>query len=426
MRNIVRVIKHEIIVTISKPIFWVTTFLLPIIIMVFTVGAQIISIRTLTEDPDLTDVGVDQDQSLVVGYIDDAGIIKNIPDSIPDERIKRFTDETSAHLALNAGKVSQYFVIEDDYLSTGDLLVVSQEFSPLGEIQTYNVIQDIIIHNMVNDKTIAHLVGDPIFALETYKLDPSGIIADDSQDDATRYILGFGVLFIFFMILTMSSSFMLRSVSTEKENQTVEVLLVSLHPRELMFGKITGLGIVAVLQMVIWFLGSSLVVKQDNTILTNLGIFLTQGLSLPKGFMFWALIYLVLGYILYASILGAIGALAPNMRETGQFTFLAMFPLMLPMWLNTLFVQSPNGEVATLLSLFPLTAPTAMLPRIASGGVPTWQIIFSALGLAIATYLFLTIAARFFRADTLLSTQSLSLKRFRNEIVNALQLNQKG
>jgi len=177
-----------------------------------------------------------------------------------------------------------------------------------------------------------------------------------------------------------------------------------------------GLGVVALLQMTIWFGSSSLILQQGNPILQTLGITLTQGLSLPRGFVIWAVLYLLLGYILYASMLGAIGALAPNSRETGQFTFITLLPLMIPMWMNMIFITSPNGELATILSLFPLTAPTSMLPRLANGGVPLWQPIVSVFGLAVATYFFVLLAARFFRADTLLSSASLNWQRLRQEL----------
>jgi ABC-2 type transport system permease protein len=88
-----------------------------------------------------------------------------------------------------------------------------------------------------------------------------------------------------------------------------------------------------------------------------------------------------------------------------------MLPLLLPLWLNVAFLNDPNGTLATALSLFPLTAPTSMMTRIAAGGVPLWQILLSLAGLAITTYLLVLFAARFFRADTLLSTRSFHWKR---------------
>jgi ABC-2 type transport system permease protein len=113
--------------------------------------------------------------------------------------------------------------------------------------------------------------------------------------------------------------------------------------------------------------------------------------------------------------LGAIGALAPTAREGAQFTFVVILPLMIPLWLNNVFTQTPNGGLATFLSLFPLTAPTSMVTRLAAGGVPAWQPAVGLVGLAATTYVFVLLSARFFRADTLLSSASLQWRRIVQE-----------
>ena len=182
----------------------------------------------------------------------------------------------------------------------------------------------------------------------------------------------------------------------------MEVLLLSLGPRELMVGKLLGLGIVALLQMSIWIGGGLLAQGGGGQVLRS------SLAALTPSFILWALAYLTLGYLLYASILGALGSLAPTAREGAQFSFLVMLPLFIPLVLNTIFVESPHGGLATFLSLFPLSAPTSMVTRLASDAVPVWQPIVGLVGLAGTTFLFISLAARFFRADTLLSTTSLT------------------
>jgi ABC-2 type transport system permease protein len=89
---------------------------------------------------------------------------------------------------------------------------------------------------------------------------------------------------------------------------------------------------------------------------------------------------------------------------------------LLPVWLNSVFLHTPNGVLATVFSLFPLTAPTAMVSRLAAGGVPAWQAPLALIGVALTAYLFVTLAARFFRADTLLSSGSLTWGRIAGEL----------
>jgi ABC-2 type transport system permease protein len=89
---------------------------------------------------------------------------------------------------------------------------------------------------------------------------------------------------------------------------------------------------------------------------------------------------------------------------------------MIPLWLNTAFTQDPNGSLPVFLSLFPPTAPLSMITRMVATEVPLWQPVVSLLGLAAMAYGFVLLSARLFRADTLLSSSSLSLQRLITEL----------
>ena len=127
-------------------------------------------------------------------------------------------------------------------------------------------------------------------------------------------------------------------------------------------------------------------------------------------------LYFLLGYLMYASALAAIGVLAPTAREAAQFTFIVILPLLIPLWLSSAFIEEPNGGLAVFLSLFPLTAPLAMAARLATASVPAWQPAVELVGLTLVAYWFVLVAARLFRADTLLSTASLTWKRIGQEL----------
>ncbi|MGC9523762.1 MAG: ABC transporter permease, partial [Anaerolineae bacterium] len=244
--------------------------------------------------------------------------------------------------------------------------------------------------------------------------DEDGGAGDPEGEGVAAMAAPTAMLFIFFFVLTMSSSFMLRSVTKEKESRVVEVLLLSLRPRELMLGKILGLGVAALLQMAIWMGGGLLVLGEGLPILGLAASALS--LDLPTGFLIWVALYFLLGYLTFSSALGALGTLAPNMREGSQFTFALLLPLMIPLWLSSSFIDAPNGPLATFLSIFPLTAPVSMVTRLAATTVPLWQILLSLGLLAATTYGFVLISARFFRADTLLSTAPLNLQRILSEL----------
>ncbi len=411
MRNIFIVIKHEFRTILQKKSFWIMTFIFPVLIIGFNVGAQVIAART-TDEEDLDEL-IGQFEQMAgmtlpdpIAYVDEAGIIQELPPDVGPEFLQAYADVETVDAVLMAEEIDQYFIIPADYLSVGEVIVITREFQPFN-VPNDELISYAIAYNLTGDQQTAVTLIDP-----TRTVIPQAMAPENTNDafNPLTFFVPFATMFIFFFLISMSSGYMLQSVANEKENRTVEVLLVSLRPRELMLGKVLGLSGVALIQVVVWMGGGFLTLMRAQSMLAGFGNF-----ALPPGFLVWALLFFALGYILYASLMGAIGALSPNAREAGQYTFIVMLPLLLPLWLNFAFLNDPNGTLATALSLFPLTAPTSMMTRIAAGGVPVWQILLSLAGLAVTTYLLVLFAARFFRADTLLSTSSFQWRRLISE-----------
>jgi ABC-2 type transport system permease protein len=138
--------------------------------------------------------------------------------------------------------------------------------------------------------------------------------------------------------------------------------------------------------------------------------------QLPPSFLIWGLVFFVLGYAVYASLMAGLGALVPNLREASQATIVVISPLIIPLFLINILIEEPHSLVSTLMSLFPLTAPVAMMTRLASGGVPLWQILVSATLLAITAVFIVRAVARMFRAQTILSGQPFTRKLFFNAL----------
>jgi ABC-2 type transport system permease protein len=402
MRNIYLVIKHEIITTLGKRSFWFTAFLFPLLIVGINVGVQLFVNRSVEGNQALIPSAEDRAQTMMIGYVDQAGLIQEIPADLPQGLLQMYPDQNAAQQAAEKGQINEYVIIPKDYLQSGDLTVVQRNFQPLGGTPE-DLFKYVIDANLTGDTGLAAALSQPAQQVKTHSLAPAST-GEESNSIASG--VSMAVLFIFFFLLIMSSGFMLQSVSREKENRTVEILLISLRPRELMLGKILGLSVVALLQMAIWMGGGLLVLGNGGQILSGVVNF-----NLPPGFLVWAFLYFMLGYLLFASLMGAIGAMAPNARESGQFTFLVLLPLMIPLWLNALFTQTPNSPLALALSLFPLTAPTSMVPRLIVTQVPFWQPLVSLAGLLLTTIFFVLLSARFFRAETLLSSSAINWQR---------------
>ena len=422
MHNLWLVIKHEILCTLGKRSYWVTTLLLPLLILGITFGSQFVSQKLVEEETEELLPGIFEESNAKeqhIGYVDQAAVLQNIPPALPPGLLIPFSDEESAQQALAAGEIREYYLITEDFLPTGEVTLVQENFSPFAQLGQDTLLAYLITYNLAADPATTPLLINPLLQSKSTALAPAEVLAEHNSgglvtgdNELWAYAVPYAVLFIFFFVITMSSSFMLHSVTAEKENRIVEVLLLSLRPRELMLGKILGLGVVALLQITIWLGGSLLTVRHR-------GLFKLASdipINLPPGFIGWAGCYFLLGYLLFASALGALGALAPNAREGNQFTFVVLLPLMIPLWLQSTFIQSPHGGLATFFSIFPLTSPVSMMARLAVVNVPRWQILTSLGLLLVTTYGLVLLAAHFFRADTLLSNASLNWQQLKSMV----------
>lgn len=414
MRNELIVAGFEIRSLLSRPSFWLLTVLFPLFIMALTFGGQLMARgdggQAVEEAVDAPAV------SPVIGYVDHAGLIERIPADMPPDLLRAFPAEGEAEAALAAGEIGQYFVIAADFVETGELTLVQQEFEPFGNTNE-GLMQAVLNYNLIGDAERMAVIGNPLGQVNYQPLAAPVEIAETEAvtpaaspaatgDPMLASLVPIAAVMLLFFVLVMSSGYMLRSVSREKENRTVEVLLLSLRPRQLMLGKILGLSVVALVQMGLWLAGGIFFLNRGGGVLQMIG-----AIRLPPSFVGWVIVYVLLGYFLYASLMGALGALAPSAREGNQFSFFILLPLIIPIWLNGFLVQAPNGAMALILSFFPLTAPPAMIARLAATDVPLWQPVVSVVGLAITTYLVILLSARFFHADTLLSSAALNWRR---------------
>ena len=227
------------------------------------------------------------------------------------------------------------------------------------------------------------------------------------EEGPLQFFVPYITMILFYMVILMSASLLLNSVNNEKKNRVMEIMLVSVAPRQILTGKIVGLGLLGLLQTAIW-LGTA------YTLLTISGrrFDLPVGFELEPAIVLWGVVFFLLGSAVYASLMAGLGALVPNLRESSQAVIVVIWPLILPMLLIMLFIESPNGTVPVVLSLFPLTSPVAMMTRLAAVNVPWWQRVVAVVLLLSTVVVILRGVAGMFRAQTLLSGQPFSVRRF--------------
>ena len=233
---------------------------------------------------------------------------------------------------------------------------------------------------------------------------PDGQPVTDA-DLAAGFLLPYAFALIFVLGIFITSGYLLQSVNEEKENRVVEIVLSSIPALPLMAGKIIGLGMAGLTQIVIWLL----------TVVVGLPL-LNQQLSLnisisPVVLALTVVLYAV-GYLTYGALFAAIGALASGSREGQQLSSIVVLPAIIPVVLVSFFLRDPNSPIVWLLTLLPLTAPGAILEVVAIAPSPPWLMVgLSLLSQLVVAGIAIFLSGRIFRATVLLYGVRPSLSR---------------
>lgn len=245
----------------------------------------------------------------------------------------------------------------------------------------------------------------------------------ERADAVTGFVIGMAMSFILYMFLLIYGQLVMHSVIEEKNNRVLELIVSSVKPTQLMIGKIVGIGAVALTQVAIWAIVICAFVKfglpsiVGHNIMDNMGaimagemdpasvgadIKLLQVLSIVSslGYVFsvfgYLMVFLVGGFMLYASIYAAIGAAVDNAQDGAQLQIFATVPIVLALMFSISVGQDPNSPLAFWLSIIPFTSPMVMMMRIPSG-VPAGEIILSIALLAATVIFFLWFSAKIYR-----------------------------
>ena len=230
---------------------------------------------------------------------------------------------------------------------------------------------------------------------------------------------------LIYMVLLIYGSMVMRGVMEEKTNRISEVIVSSVKPFQLMFGKIVGIGAVGLTQFVIWIVLIGLLqlilpllipdlAGEMNTQIAQNGIpqavqkesivaTINEGLeTIPIGLLVFSFIFYFLGgYLMYASLFAAIGSVSEDQQDAQQLIFPVMMPIILGFVILMRSIQNPHGSLSVFGSLFPLTSPIVMLGRIPFG-VP-WQQLVLSMVLLIGFFLFCTwLAGKIYRTGILM------------------------
>ncbi len=273
--------------------------------------------------------------------------------------------------------------------------------------------------------------------LNTLKVSESGETTKSSS--IVAFIASYAMGFIIYFFVFMYGAMVMRSVMEEKKSRIIEVIISSVKPSQLMAGKIIGTALVGLTQVAIWIvlgivtlivvqgvftpetaqqMGQSIMESQSqlNPAIAQAGdqnkvmeiMEMIGNLNLPL-ILFAFIFYFLGGYLLYSSLLGAVGAAVDNDEDAQQMVFPITLPLILSIMMLFPIAKNPEGPVAFWASIIPFTSPVAMLTRIPYG-IPIWELLLSMFLLVLGTVGAILAAAKIYRVGLLMYGKKVNIK----------------
>lgn len=425
--NISIIISREFKERVAKKSFIVTTILMPVLMLALMVApALIMNLST----PDERTIAV----------IDESGIVlPNLVENQPDYLVLAPTAEP-LDSAIRSERYNGVLVIGADVAANPKATLymhdaASVELEGLLTSQIGDAVRDYRLksYNIDNIQQILD-ESEADVNLSTIRVD------DEGEGESTSSFLSFGIglfsTFILYMFLLMYGQMVMTSIIEEKSNRVLELVVSSVKPTQLMLGKILGVGLVAVVQIVIWALllgAMSMVVmpmlvpdavmSQVNAMnagtldaaSASVDMDMLQAISYfgsPAAILSlfgYLLLFLIGGFLFYASIFAAIGSAVDNIQDASQLQSFAVIPIILALIFSLTVAQEPNSSLAVWLSMIPFTSPMVMLCRIPFS-IPAWEIATSLVILYVSFVVMAWISGKIYRVGIFMYGKKPNIK----------------
>jgi len=392
MRNFWLVAKHEYLTTVVRRAFLLMTIAIPVGMVALI--ALIILVESMGAD------------DRPIGYVDYSGKLEpalydNLPDAEDRTPLRSFPDEDLALAALQGEQIQALFVIPSEYPQTLGTELYYLEDPPGGDAwgDFDDFVRISLLSGMPEDMQELLLEGPDI---TVYDLASN---REFSERSIINVILPFIATF-FFIFATMSGAgYMLGVVAGEKENRTIEVMVTSVTPVQLIGGKAAGLLAASLTQLAIYAMAAVV-----GLIVAVQYVPEIQQLEVPWLYLAIMGLFFLPTYALISAVMIAIGSAVTELQQGQQLAGLLNLVFMLPLLLLPLLFQDPGGPLMVFFTIFPTTSFMTIALRWGLGTVPLWQVGIGWVLLLGTTTFFVWAAARVFRVGMLRYGQPLNLR----------------
>jgi ABC-2 type transport system permease protein len=393
------IFRHEFIHQLKRTGFIVMTLVFPLVGLVAIGIVHIVQISG--GEQAVTDIQR-------IGYVDEAGGFDEYSSDLESVKLVPYPDRGTATNALLNKDIDEYFIIPIDYLQSGIVMryVTEKELEMPG--QTYRTIRAFLQTNLLKEQVNTELMERVKYPLgvRSIRLDDTGEIALD-QGGFSTFLLPMTFGFLLIIAIGASSGYLLQGLGEEKENRIMEILVSSVSPRQLLVGKIIGLGAAGLIQIIFWLLTFVLISQLASGVVG--GPF--TNIQVSNDFIILGIVYFILGYLFFAIMIAGIGAISGNPKETPQISVAFILPAILPFYIAIIFLrENPDHFIGTILTLIPVTAPMSVFVRLGMSEIATWELILSIFILIVSIIGAVLLAAKTFRVFLLMYGKTPKLK----------------
>lgn len=409
MSKLNSVIRHEYLTIVKQPSFWIVMIAIPVVIgaifLLTFLGNQSSSQRIDDLAKDLKNVTIVDKSTLInEDVVAASGLSLTASDDVDALKEEVRTGEKEALIVFPA-------TLKDDrsysiYMSSNDLTKISS-VTALGD-------------NLIKTSLFLPLGSPEVIALAQQGAGADVTVYEDGKQTGgfNDYVAPGLFVILFYIIFAFSVGYMLTSVSEEKENRSMEMVLTYVKPRTLIVGKLLAVSLVTLTQVAFFgILGvlAFIIAQQFGA-----GIALPFGIDLAKitldpAAIFFGFAFLVVGFLMYAGFMTATAAAAPSTKEANSFSAVFFIGAFIPFYFVVMIATDPENPIVRFLTYFPLTSPVVTLIRNTVGNMSTAESWLALIVMTAFMMLSIWIAVRAFKLGALEFSQTIKLsKLFKN------------
>lgn len=430
MSNVSLIIGREFNERVRKKSFIVTTLLMPVLMLGLMVAPALIMQFSRGDEKR---IAVIDESGLVAPHLQNRDELVFEPIALPVEEARRELTDYFGVLCIGSDILTNPNNVRLYANSSSSLML---ESGITGQIEQILETEKLKGYRIENLSQILDEVKTSV-TMQTFRNDKSQEEDSQAQSSIAATVLGYVLGFVLYMFLLIYGSMVMQSVIEEKNSRVLEVMVSSVRPFDLMLGKILGVALVAVVQIVVWgilicgvggvllptLMPSDLMAGAqamqagmpdagvaggiDPEILSAVAAMTDLG-YVVKIFV-CLLLFVFGGYLLYSAMFAAVGSAVDNVQDASQLQMPITLPIILALLAMMAVVKDPNSQLAFWFSMIPLTSPVVMMARIPYD-IPLWEIGLS-LGLLYASFVGMVwLAAKIYRVGIFMYGKKPTLK----------------